>query len=294
MEDLAGKTGFVTGGASGIGFGIAKALVREGVRVVLADLRQDHLDEAVGYFESIQARRQVHPIRLDVTDRSAMADAADEVEARFGNLHILVNNAGVGIEGPLKQASFGDWDFGLGVNLGGVVNGVQILLPRIRKHGQGGHVVSTASLAGMVVMPPHMAIYAASKAAVIALMESIRGELAGEGIGVSVLCPGPIKSRIHELRQNRPERFAASEGFAAAADRLAERRVSDLWMEPDQVGELVLQGIRENRLYLVTHGEWRDAVASRLQAMIEAMPTETSPELIASLRAVMPDETGEN
>ena len=185
--DVNGKVAFITGGASGIGFGIARVLVANGAKVVLADMRQDHLDHASGYFAERQEARNVHAIRLDVTDRAAMAAAADEAEARFGGTDILVSNAGVGLEGPLDQATYADWDFGLGVNLGGVVNGIQTFVPRMRARGTGGHVVNTASLAGMVVMPSFMAIYATGKAAVIALSESIRDGLAADGIGVSVL-----------------------------------------------------------------------------------------------------------
>ena len=285
MQDLQGKVAFVTGGASGIGLGIARRFVDAGMKAVIADLRQDHIDEAMDWFAERQQARNVHAIRLDVTDRAAMAAAADETEKVFGKVHLAVNNAGVGIEGPLKEASYEDWDFGLAVNLGGVVNGIQTFLPRIRAHGEGGHVVNTASLAGLVVMPANMAIYATAKAAVIALSESIRGELAQDGIGVSVLCPGPIKSRIHELNQNRPDRFAASGGFADAAERLARRQVSALWMEPEEVGDMVVRAVREDQLYIITHGEWREAVKGRVDAILEAMPTKTNPELIASLRA---------
>lgn len=285
MKDLEGKVAFVTGGASGIGLGIAKKLVESGMKVVIADLRQDHIDEAKAWFEERQQGRNVHFIRLDVTDRAAMAAAADETEKVFGKLHVAVNNAGVGIEGPLREATYDDWDFGLGVNLGGVVNGVQTFIPRIKKHGEGGHVVNTASLAGLVVMPSHMAMYATAKTAVIALSEAIRGELAQDNIGVSVLCPGPIKSNIHQLNQNRPEQFKTSGAFAEAADKLAQRQVSDLWMEPEQVGEMVVKAIRNDEPYIITHGEWADAVTSRYEAIMAAMPVETSPELIASMRA---------
>ncbi len=284
MKDLKGRTALVTGGASGIGLGIVKRFVEAGMKVVIADLRQDHLDEAVEYFASRQQGRNIHPIRLDVTDRAAMAAAADETASVFGNLHVAVNNAGVGIEGPLKDATYDDWDFGLGVNLGGVINGVQTFVPRIRAHGEGGHVVNTASLAGMVTMPANMAMYVTAKAAVIALSESIRTELAQDSIGVSVLCPGPIKSNIHQLNQNRPDRFKASEAFAHSADKLAQRQVSDLWMEPEQVGDMVVKAIVEDQLYIITHGEWRDAVKTRFDAMLQAMPVETNAELIASMR----------
>ena len=284
MKDLEGKVAFVTGGASGIGLGIAKKLLDAGMKVVIADLRQDHIDEARAWFEERQQGRNVHFIRLDVTDRAAMAAAADETEQVFGKLHVAVNNAGVGIEGPLREATYDDWDFGLGVNLGGVVNGVQTFVPRIRKHGEGGHVVNTASLAALVVMPAHMTMYATAKAAVVAMSEAMRTELGQDGIGVSVLCPGPIKSNIHQLSQNRPEQFKPSGGFAEAAERLGQRQVSDLWMEPEQVGDMVLKAIRNDEPYIITHGEWAGAVTSRYEAIMAAMPTETNPELVASMR----------
>ena len=285
MKDLDGKIAFVTGGASGIGLGITRKLVEAGMKVVIADLRQDHIDEARAWFEERQQGRSVHFIRLDVTDRAAMAAAADETEEVFGKLHVAVNNAGVGIEGPLKDATYDDWDFGLAVNLGGVVNGVQTFVPRIRKHGEGGHVVNTASLAGLVVMPSQMAMYVTAKSAVIALSEAIRRELGQEGIGVSVLCPGPIKSNIHQLSQNRPEQFRTSGAFAEAADKLAQRQVSKLWMEPEQVGDMVVKAIRNDEPYIITHGEWAEAVKSRYEAIMAAMPTDTNQDLVASLRA---------
>lgn len=279
MKDFSGKTAFVTGGASGIGLGMARAFVKAGMNVVIADLRQDHLDAARAALP-----RNVHAIRLDVTDRAAMAAAADECERVFGKLHVLVNNAGVGAEGPLRQATFDDWDFSLGVNLGGVVNGIQILLPRIRAHGEGGHVVNTASLAALVTMPAHMVMYVTAKAGVLALSESIRTELVNENIGVTVLCPGPVKSNIHEAARNRPERYRTHSGFQQSEQQLGQRAVSPLWMEPDEVGEMVLKAIRNDELYVITHGEWRDAARGRFDAMLAAMPQKTNPDLIASLR----------
>lgn len=285
MKDFQDKVAFVTGGASGIGLGIVKALVGAGAKVVIADLRQDHLDEALAQFGGRGSRERVHGIRLDVTDRSAMASAAAETEKRFGKVHVLVNNAGVGIEGPLRHATYDDWDFGLGVNLGGVVNGIQTFVPRIRAHGEGGHIVNTASLAGLVWMPSFMTVYTTSKAAVITLSECIRDDLAPDGIGVSVLCPGPVKSNIHQSGRNRPEKFRGSSGFAEAEAKLAERTVSPLWMEPEVVGEKVLRAIRNGELYVITHGEWRDAFDQRIAAIRAAMPSAVNPDLIQSLRA---------
>jgi NAD(P)-dependent dehydrogenase (short-subunit alcohol dehydrogenase family) len=291
MQDLNGRTLFITGGASGIGFGITKVLVDAGMNAVIGDIRQDHIDEALEFFDKKQQGRRVHAIKLDITDRDAMARAADETERKFGKVHVLINNAGVDPSGPFKQASYDDWDFAMSVNLGGVINGVQTFLPRILKHGEGGHIVSTASLAGLVTMPAVMAMYGTAKAAVIAFMESIRGELAADNIGVSVLCPGPIKSRIHEAKQNRPDRFHASAAFRAAADQLAKREVQDTWMEPVEVGEMVKRAILNNELYIITHGEWKDAVKSRLEAIMAAMPTKVNEQLIASMR-VRPPQGG--
>jgi NAD(P)-dependent dehydrogenase (short-subunit alcohol dehydrogenase family) len=281
MEDVKDRVAFVTGGASGIGFGIVKALLEAGAKVAIADLRPDHLEEAK---KSLAAHdNRILCIEVDVTDREAMARAADAVDAAFGRVDILVNNAGIGIEGPFSVASYADWDFGIGVNLGGVINGLMTFLPRIRAGGRGGHVVNTASLAGMVQMPSFMAIYATAKAGVIALTEAMRDDLARDDIGASVLCPGPVRSRIHELGQNRPAHFQASTAFTAAAEKLGRRVVSELWMAPEEVGRMVLDAILDNELYVITHGEWRGAVQARHDQIMAATPTEVNMALIASL-----------
>jgi NAD(P)-dependent dehydrogenase (short-subunit alcohol dehydrogenase family) len=280
MKDVTGKVAFITGGASGIGLGIAKAFVRAGMNVVIADLRNDHIDAAMEFFLSNGQRQNVHSIQLDVTDRAGMELAADETAKVFGKVHVLVNNAGVGIEGPLEKATYADWDFGIGVNLGGVINGIQTFLPRIRAHGEGGHIVNTSSLAALVVMPAFMVMYAASKAAVIALSEALSTELPQENIGVTVLCPGPVKSNIHELGKNRPEQFRQDSGFADAEQQLGQR----LWMKPEEVGDRILDAVLKDKLYVITHGEWRDMAAARFDAILDAMPKDVNPDLIATLR----------
>ncbi|TLY91451.1 MAG: SDR family NAD(P)-dependent oxidoreductase, partial [Gammaproteobacteria bacterium] len=146
MQNLPGKTAFVTGGASGIGLGIAKALLGAGMKVVIADIREDHLASATAELGSPE---RVLALELDVTDRAAYARAADAAEARFRKIHVLCNNAGVGVAGPTELATFADWDWVLGVNHGGVVNGIVTLLPRIMRHGEGGHIVNTASMSGL-------------------------------------------------------------------------------------------------------------------------------------------------
>ena len=285
MKNVAGKVAFVTGGASGIGLGIAGAFVEAGMKVVLADLRQDHIDEALADFGRRGHSKNVHSIRLDVTDRAAMAAAADETERVFGKVHVLVNNAGVGIQGPFKGITYEDWDFGLAVNLGGVINGLQTFLPRIRRHGEGGHVVSTASLAALVPMPAQFVTYVAAKAAVVTISETIRNELLQENIGVTVLCPGPIRTNIGELARNRPPQFGVGDAFQAAEEAGATKVPFPSMMEPSEVGALILNAVRNNELYVITHGEWRPGAEARHAAILGAMPTKLDPALVAMLQA---------
>ena len=284
MKELKGKVAFITGGASGIGLGIAGAFVESGMKVVLADLRQDHIDEALATFRSRGSAASVHAIRLDVTDRAAMATAADETERVFGKVHVLVNNAGVGIQGPFKGITYADWDFGLGVNLGGVVNGIQTFLPRIRSHGEGGHIVSTASLAALTPMPAQFVIYVAAKAAVVAISETIHGDLKQENIGVSVLCPGPIRTNIHELSKNRPPQFGVGEAFRQAEQAGVTNVGFPSMMEPSEVGALVRKAVLNDELYIITHGEWRAGAVQRNADRLAAMPEKTDPALMAWLQ----------
>ena len=266
------KTAFVTGGASGIGLGIAKVLAARGARVVLADLRQDHIDDALAEFAGGARSNAVSALQLDVTNRENYREAARRMQDEFGGIDILVNNAGVGVEGPVLQAAYADYDFGFGVNVGGVINGFVEFLPQMIAHGRGGHVVSTASLAAEVVMPEHLAIYAASKAAVCHYCEAVKPALMEQGIGVSILLPGPVKSRIHETQPNRPKALLEASGFKASEERLSRRIVGENWMEPEAVGELVADGILANRTYIVTHGFYKDAMRARAEAVLAATP----------------------
>src|SRR5580704_6999712 len=253
------------------------------MKVVLADLRQDHIDAALAHFARGGHATRVHAIRLDVTDRAAMAAAADETERIFGKLHILANNAGVGIQGPFQGITFADWDFGLAVNLGGVINGLQIFLPRIRAHGEGGHIINTASLAALVPMPAQFVIYQTAKAAVVTLSEGIRAELKKENIGVSVLCPGPVRTNIHQLSQNRPAQFGVGDAFRANENAGGTQVPFPSMLEPAEVGALVLQAVRNDELYIITHGEWKPMAEARHAALIAAMPEKTDPALLAML-----------
>lgn len=288
MKEVLDKVAFITGGASGIGLGIAGAFVGAGMKVVLADLRQDHIDAALAVFKERDQSKRVHAIRVDVTDRSIMADAADETERVLGKVHVLVNNAGVGIQGPFKGITYADWDFGLAVNLGGVINGLQTFLPRIRAHGEGGHIVNTASLAALVPMPAQYVIYVAAKAAVVTISETIRSELVQENIGVSVLCPGPVRTNIGEVASNRPAQFGVGDAFRQAEQAGATHVPFPSMLDPAEVGALVLNAVRNDELYIITHGEWRPMAAARHAALIAAMPEKVDPALVAMLQGRPP------
>jgi NAD(P)-dependent dehydrogenase (short-subunit alcohol dehydrogenase family) len=272
MEEVAGKTAFVTGGASGIGLGMSEAFVAAGMNVVIADLRPDHVEDALERFAASGRRERVHAIALDVTDREGLVRAADEAERVFGNVHVLCSNAGMGILGPVTLARYDDWDWGLGVLLGGVVNGAQTFVPRLLAHGEGGHIVNTSSMAGVVPIPG-AAIYITAKAAVIGFSEALRSELAGEGIGVSAFCPGPVQTNIREGGRIRPERYADS-GYTELERELEDRPNSPLWMTPRECGERVLAGIRRDDLYIFTHREFREGADERFRAMLASFPDE--------------------
>jgi NAD(P)-dependent dehydrogenase (short-subunit alcohol dehydrogenase family) len=274
MRIVEGRTAFITGGGSGVGLGMAKVLSRAGMKVVIADIRQDHLDQAMAEFAG---RNDVHAIRLDVTDREAFAAAADEAERVFGKVHLVCNNAGINLFNDMGEASYDDWDWVLGVNLGGVVNGVQTFVKRLKAHGEGGHIVNTASMASFI-SGPGAGIYTASKFAVRGLSEALRYSLAPHNIGVSVLCPGLVKSHIYESDQVRPLSLSANashapEGFMA---RLA--RVHDYGMDPIEVGEKVLAAVRANELYIFPHPEFKEELRELFDEALGAVPDEPCPQ----------------
>jgi len=268
MQNLPGKTAFVTGGASGIGLGIAKALLGAGMNVVIADIREDHLAAATA---ELGTPERVLALKLDVTDRAAYARAADAAEARFRRIHILCNNAGVAVVGPTELATFADWDWVLGVNLGGTVNGIVTILPRMKRHGEGGHIVNTASMSGLVPHPG-ATIYGTSKGAVVAMIECMRAELEPHGIICSAFCPGAVQSNIAEAGKTRPAALAET-GYAEA-DKRRQQNTSffHLFRTKEEIGQRVLQGILNDELFILTHSEFRQGVAERAQAMCAAVP----------------------
>lgn len=273
MQNVEGKTAFITGGASGIGLGMAKAFVGAGMKVAISDIRDDRIGEAMDAFKQRGQEKSVHCIRLDVTDREAFGRAADETERVFGKVHVLCNNAGMGLLGSIKLTKFDDWDWGISVLIGGVVNGIQTFLPRILKHGEGGHIITTSSMGGALPLP-ESPVYSTAKAAVIAMCESLRGELAADNIGVSAFCPGPVATNIREVGMLRPERYRADSGLGDIERGLATRENSPNWMSIEECGERVLRGLRRNDLFIFTHREFKEGVAERMQAMVDSFPDE--------------------
>jgi len=271
MKDVAGKVAFITGGANGIGLGIARAFHKAGMKIVIADIRQEHFDEAIDFLGGDS--KDIHTIKLDVTDREAMARAAAETEEMFGKIHVLVNNAGVGVTGPLKEATFDDWDWGMDVNIGGVINVIVTFLPYLMKHGEGGHIINTASMAAVVPMKV-ASIYIAAKSAVLGLSEQMRGELAEDNISVSAFCPGAVATNISQSAQLRPEKYRKNSGFAKYEKVLSERPNDPNWMGIEEVGERVLVGMQRDDLFIMTHREFREGTEQRFEAILASFPDE--------------------
>jgi NAD(P)-dependent dehydrogenase (short-subunit alcohol dehydrogenase family) len=286
MKDVSGKTAFVTGGASGIGLGMAKVFGWAGMNVVAADVREDHIAAAHDEIADEGLAERVRFLRLDVTDREAFAAAADEAEAMFGKIHVLCNNAGIGLLTPITKAGEADWDWAIDVNLNSMFNGVKAVLPKIRAHGEDGHIVNTASMAG-VLQYSQAGIYVTTKFAVVGFSEALRAELASEGIGVSAFCPGGVRTNIRDYEATRPGRYATKAeavgrpppGFAFTDEQRA--RLAGLTATPEEAGELVLQGIRGNALYIFTAPEFRAGVEERFAAIRRALGEDKAREAIA-------------
>jgi NAD(P)-dependent dehydrogenase (short-subunit alcohol dehydrogenase family) len=253
MKDFAGRTAFVTGGANGIGLGLARALLAEGCKVAIADIREDAIADALKSLDN----QMVMGVPLDVSSRTAFAEAADMVEAAFGPVSLVFNNAGINLFQTIDESSYDDWDWVMGVNLHGVINGVMTFVPRMKERGAGGHVVNTASMASFLC-GPSPGIYNTTKFAVRGMSESLRYSLAPHGIGVSVLCPGLVKSQIFASDDVRPDSLKA--GARPVNTEMVGRleQVHQVGMEPDVIAARVLEGVRANRFHIFSHPEFKD------------------------------------
>lgn len=266
-----GKTAIVTGGASGIGLGLAEALLGRGLNVVIADVREDHLSTAAARLARFGDA--VMPFRLDVTDKRAWVAAADAVAARFGTIDVLCLNAGIGILGKILDSTPADWRWIMGVNLQGVTNAIEVVLPRIRAQGTGGHVMATSSAGGLMVAHDG-GIYSAAKFGVVALMDCLREELHPEGIGVTTLCPAGVNTNIHDHETMRPAPFRDS-GVRGDEQEQAERAAMARAMlsrgaDPRAVGERVVQAMDHNMPMVFTDGGIAPVIAFRRDAILAA------------------------
>jgi NAD(P)-dependent dehydrogenase (short-subunit alcohol dehydrogenase family) len=249
ISDFTGKVAVITGGASGIGMAVAQALGQAGAKLVLADIEEPVLEEAVRQLD--KSGVEVIGVRTDVGDRTSVQALADRAWARFGGVDILMNNAGVATFGPTQKMAHADWAWSIQVNLWGPIHGVEAFVPRMVEQGRGGHVVFTASFAGLV---PNRDLgpYNVTKAGVVALAESLRKDLRGTGIGASVLCPMRVASNIDHSYRNRPQ------GLGRSVNTYSDEELAALQgrtLEAAPVAELVLDAIRRNQLYIHTHTE---------------------------------------
>jgi NAD(P)-dependent dehydrogenase (short-subunit alcohol dehydrogenase family) len=267
-----GKTALITGGVSGIGFGIARAFSNAGMTLILTYRNEAYREEAERWFHD-HGREAPNFVKLDVTDRLAWAKVADEV----GAVHVLVNNAGVSVFGPTDEASYDDYDWIMGVNFGGVVNGLVSFIPHMKAHGEGGYIVNVASMAAFCA-GPQAGIYTASKFAVRGLTESLRYNLAPYKIGVSLVCPGLTQSNAWDSALKRPEKFGHS-GFAEPdqAELAQFGTAFELGMDPLELGERVLRGMTEGRGLILTHPDHREDFEDINRALMGALPDDPIP-----------------
>ena len=262
MEQLEGKVAVITGGGSGIGEGIAGACAAAGMRVVVADIERDQAERVANALRETGAEALAVP--TDVTDRAALDALADEAYDAFGTVHLLCNNAGVLTRVPIAESTPEDWQWIFSVNVFGMVHGLQAFAPRMRAQGGEAHIVNTGSMASIQVRRGIAnGAYYASKHAVLGLSETLRNELEDDGIGVSILCPGAVDTRIYAADRNLPEELRGS--VRPGPEPPTYER-----MDPREVGEIVLDAVRANRFWIITHPERREGVAERAEGLLAA------------------------
>ena len=271
MQDLAGKVAFITGGANGIGFGMVRAFLSEGMKVVVADWSVANIDKARA---ALAGNNAVAFVRANVADRIDLKAAVDEALQAFGRIHVLCNNAGVNGGGTADDPSFDDWDKAMAINLGGVINGSKLIVPIIKAQGEGGHVVCTSSMAGVVPLPG-LAAYSTAKYAVRGFAESLRMQLAPLGIGVSCLFPGATRTGMLFAPEDKPDQDhheATASDFQKALWDAARDAI-----DPFDTGRAVVEAIKANRFHIFTNREFLDEVIARNREMEAAFPDQDPP-----------------
>ncbi len=272
LKDVAGKTAYITASSDGIGLGIARACSNAGMKVVIGYRNPARLAEALPLFKPGNAG--VHAIKHDVTDREGWTALLKEINGKFGNLHLLVNNAGAKTLDQASLAKPETWDNAVAVNFTAIYNGVYACLPHFKAHGEGAQIVTTASMSG--VIPGVLAgVYTATKIAAVGIMEALRVELEGTNIGTSAFCPGGV------ITDNRPE------GQKKAPPPGARPRGPSVMMDPLEAGERVLNGVRNNDLFIFSHPEFRDGIQERFEAFVASVPDEAPPPARAKAEQIL-------
>ena len=275
LKDVAGKTAYVTAASDGIGLGIARALSNAGMNVVIGYRNEKRLAEALPLFKK---GAPVHAIKHDVTDRAGWTKLIEEIKGKFGNLHLLVNNAGVKTLSKASEAGAEEWDNAVAVNFTGIYNGVAAVVPHMKAHNEGGHIVTTASMSGL--LPAVTAgIYTATKFAAVGLMEGLRIELEGTNIGTSCFCPGGVSTDNLPPGSRPPPPATTPDGRPRPQFKL---------MDPLEAGERVLNGVRNNDLFILTHPEFKAGTQERFDAILASFTDEVAPpERIAGEQMTM-------
>lgn len=281
MQDLSGKTAFITGGASGIGRAMAEAFGRQGMRVMIADIEPGPLGKAVA---ELRARGvTAEGVETDVTTRASVQAAAQAALAAFGKVHLVCNNAGVGTGGRMTEIPERDWAWVFDVNVMGVVHGIETFTPLIRAHGEGGHFVNTASIAGLLPSPG-LTPYSGSKAAVVSLSEAWAPQLATRKIGLSILCPGVVDTRFIDSRRNRQ----ASYGGDKELSGLEKPEMASGFqggMAPAVVAARVVEAVKADELFIFTHPEYREILKARFDGILAAFDAAETSAVLAALPA---------